>query len=106
MTRLLNAIKFHTASQDASAPVGRWGVVTGANGATVKVTLQPEGVQTDWLPLLSSMVGGGWGLVHIPPNGTPVFCIPDAGDHNNYVVAGATWSAASAPPGAAQGEAW
>ena len=106
MTRFLNALKTHAASMDASAPVGRWGVVTGANGTQVKVTLQPEGVQTDWLPLLSSVVGGGWGLVHVPPNGTPVFCIPDAGDHESYVVVGATWSTANQPPAAPQGEVW
>jgi phage baseplate assembly protein V len=107
MSRLLNALKTHAASMDAAAPVGRWGVVNGANGATVKVLLQPENVQTDWLPLASSMVGGGWGLVHMPPNGTQVFCMPDAGDHDSYVVIGATWSTANQPPaGVAQGEFW
>lgn len=107
--RFLNALKTHAAAMDASAPVGRWGVVTGANTSsmTVKVTLQPEGVQTDWLPLLSAMVGGGWGMVHVPPIGAPVFCLPDAGDDNSYVVVGSTWSAANRPPeGCAQGEFW
>jgi phage baseplate assembly protein V len=106
MDRLLNSLKFHSSSQDQSSPVGRWGIVTGSNGATVKVRLQPEDVQTDWLPLLSSTVGGGWGMVHIPPNGTQVFCIPDCGDTNNYVVVGATWSVKTPVPAAAQGEIW
>jgi phage baseplate assembly protein V len=104
--RLLNTLKMHSASQDHSMPVGRWGTVTGANGPMVKVTLQPEGVPTDWLPLLSSSVGGGWGMIHIPPNGTQVFCIPDAGDHNSYVVVGATWNVNAQAPAAAQGEVW
>ena len=94
---------------DSSQPVGRWAVVTGADtkSMTVKVTIQPEGVQTDWLPLVSSAVGGGWGMVHVPPVGTQVFCLPDAGDHNSYVVMGATWSAKNRPPAAVlQGEMW
>lgn len=94
---------------DAASPVGRWGVVTSANTATmvVKVLLQPEGVPTDWLPLLASAVGGGWGLIHVPPVGTQVFCIPDAGDSQSYIAAGATWSAGAAPPtGYNQGEIW
>ena len=106
MTRLLNAMKMHMASMDASAPVGRWGIVTSANGATVKVRLQPEDVQTDWLPVLSNMVGGGWGMIHVPAVGTQVFCIPDAGDADNYVVAGATWNTSNPPPAAASGETW
>lgn len=104
--RFANSIKMHAQAMDAQAPVGRWGTVTGAQGAMVKVLIQPEGVQTDWLPLLSAMVGGGWGLMHVPPNGTQVFIMPDAGDHENYVVVGATWSAQNQPPGAQQGEAW
>lgn len=107
--RLLNTIKTQAAAMDNTAPVGRWGLVTGANAAdmTVKVALQPEGVTTDWLPLASSMVGGGWGMLHMPAIGTPVFCLPDAGDDNSYVVMGATWSAANRPPaGHSQGEWW
>jgi phage baseplate assembly protein V len=109
MQRLLNAHKMHAAAMDSASPVGRWGIVISANPATmtVKVTLQPEGVTTDWLPLLSSAVGGGWGLIHVPPVGTQVFCMPDAGDGQSYIVVGATWSAASAPPaGYNQGEIW
>lgn len=91
---------------DRTAAAGRWGVVTGVDvsAPAVKVLLQPEGVQTDWLPILSHMVGNGWGMVHVPATGTPVFCIPDAADPNNYVVAGATWSTARTPPTSAQGE--
>lgn len=107
--RFINAMKMHAASMDAGAPAARWGTVTGVDTAsmTVKVMLQPEGVQTDWLPLASSMVGGGWGLVHAPATGTQVLCLPDAGDHTSYVVIGGTWSAGSLPPAnVKQGEFW
>ena len=36
----------------------------------VKVTIQPEGVETGWLPLKSLWIGNGWGL----------FCAPNIGD--------------------------
>jgi phage baseplate assembly protein V len=98
--RLLHAIRTQAGSMDAGAPVARWGVVNGAdpNSMTVKVMLQPEGVQTDWLPVASPMVGAGWGIAHLPANGTQVLCIPDAGDHTSYVVVGATWSTGVRPP--------
>jgi len=106
MSRLENAMRIRMQGDASTSTNCRWGIVNGAKDATVKVLIQPEGVQTDWLPLLSSAVGGGWGLVHVPPNGTPVFLIPDAGDHESFVVAGSTWSATNAPPAAAQGEVW
>lgn len=107
--RLLNVLQQHADNGRASMPVGRWGTVTSGdtNRMTVKVSLQPEGLLTGWLPLASSVVGGGWGLVHVPPVGTQVFCMPDAGDDNSYVVVGATWSTGARPPaGVLQGELW
>lgn len=106
MQRMLNALKVHTASQDAMAPVNRWGIVQSTNGMQVKVLLQPEGVLTDWLPIVSPMVGNGWGLCHLPPVGTPVLCAPDAGDHTSLVVLGSTWNTANQPPANPAGEMW
>jgi phage baseplate assembly protein V len=106
--RLTNALKMHAAAMDGTAPQAKWGIVQTVDAAsmTAKVLLQPEGVPTDWLPILSSFVGGGWGLVHVPASGTQVLCLPDAGDHDNYVIIGATWSTANRPPASAQGEFW
>jgi phage baseplate assembly protein V len=106
--RLLNSIKMHASSMDQSQPVARWGVVQSVDAAsmTAKVMLQPEGVLTDWLPIASSMVGSGWGLVHAPAAGTQVVCLPDGGDHESYVIIGATWSTAARAPASAEGEFW
>ncbi len=106
--RLLDSIRQHAGALDASRGVPRWGIVQSVNPAKMlaKVTLQPENVLTDWLPILSSTVGNGWGIVHPPAAGTQVLCLPDAGDHENYVILGATWSSAGPPPAAAQGELW
>lgn len=106
--RLLNSIRQHAASMDAGAAVAKWGIVTASDvNRGVRVRLQPEDVQTDWLPLASSMVGGGWGLVHVPPAGTPVLCLPESGDATNLIVIGSTWSASNRPPqNVAAGEFW
>ena len=107
--RLLNVLKTHAAAQDAGAPVMRWGVVQSVDtgSMTVKVTLQPENVLTDWLPIVSPMSGNGWGMIHPPSVGTQVVCIPDTGDSESYVILGSTWSTQGMPPsGAETGEFW
>lgn len=106
--RLQNAIRQHAASMDASGAVVRWGTVASNHPTdmTVKVLLQPEGATTGWLPVASSMVGSGWGIVHKYPVGTPVLCLPDAGDSGNLVVIGASWSKSRMPPAAPEGELW
>lgn len=101
-----NATRVRATADASTAPAVRWGIVNGAQGGMLKVRIQPEDVQTDWLPIMSAAVGGGWGLIHMPPNGTPVLLVPDTHDNQSYVVAGSTWSAQNQAPGAAQGEVW
>jgi len=59
MDRFLNAIKAHTGAQDAAAGQPRFGVVTSVDPAagTARVQLQPDGVLTGWLPVLSPWAG-------------------------------------------------
>jgi uncharacterized protein involved in type VI secretion and phage assembly len=107
--RFLNTLRTHAASQDAAAPVNRWGIVQSVDTSsmTAKVTLQPENVLTDWLPIVSPMSGNGWGLIHPPALGTQVLCAPDAGDGESYVILGGTWNTGAMPPaGVACGELW
>ena len=64
MDQLLNALKAQSAAQDATAGQPRFGVVSSVDPATgtARVQLQPEGVLTGWLPVLSPWVGAGWGI--------------------------------------------
>lgn len=50
----------------------RIGIVTGydPNTYSAKVQIQPEGLETGWIPVTSSWVGNGWGM----------FCPPSLGD--------------------------
>jgi phage baseplate assembly protein gpV len=116
MHTLANSLKIQAAAMDAQQGQSRWGIVSsvnsGPNGGpyTAKVRMQPEDVLTGWLPVLSSMVGAGWGMVSPPYPGQQVFVIPDCGDHAHGVIVGATWSQPAGnptpqPPGSVGGAA-
>ena len=108
MDRLLNTLKAQGASQDQAAGVPRFGIVTSVDPstATARVTLQPEGVLTGWLPLLTPWVGDGWGLVCPPSPGDQVLVFPQEGDAEHGMIVAASWSAKTAPPAAPSGEFW
>jgi phage baseplate assembly protein gpV len=106
--RLLNAIKGHSGAQDAAGGQPRFGNVTSVDPllGTVRVQLQPEGVLTGWLPLLSGWVGNGWGLSCPPSPGDQVLVLPQEGDAENGVVIGRAWSDSAAVPNTPTGELW
>lgn len=108
MDRLLNAIKGHSGAQDAASGQPRFGKVTSVDPAlgTVRVQLQPEGVLTGWLPVLSSWVGPGWGMSCPPNPGDQVLVLPQEGDAENGVVVGRAWSEGAAVPNTPAGELW
>ena len=108
MDRLLNAIKAHSGAQDAAAGQPRFGVVTSVDPAagTARVQLQPDGVRTGWLPVLSPWVGAGWGLSCPPSPGDQVLVLPQEGDAEHGVIAGRAWSAQAAGPATPVGELW
>jgi phage baseplate assembly protein gpV len=69
---LLNIIRRESARVHAQQANTRMGVVTSydPNQYAAKVLLQPEGIETGFLPVATEWVGNGWGL----------FCPPTAGD--------------------------
>jgi hypothetical protein len=100
MDRLLNALAIQAGSMDVQAGQPRWGVVQSFNPSnyTAKVTLQPEGVVTGWLPIVTPTFGAGWGLVSPLQPGQQVLVVPDTGDHDNGVILGGTWNTQSTVP--------
>ena len=108
MDSLLNALKAQGANQDQATGAPRFGIVTSVNPATAtaRVTLQPEGVLTGWLPLLTPWVGNGWGLVCPPSPGDQVLVLPQEGDAEHGLIIAASWSAKTSPPQAPPGEFW
>lgn len=93
---------------DRSSAQPRFAIVTSVDPArpAVRVSLQPEGVITGWLPILSPWVGAGWGLSCPPTPGDQVFVLSQEGDADNGVVIGRAWSDSATTPAAPSGELW
>jgi phage baseplate assembly protein V len=71
VNKLLNAMKLQAMMALAAQSTTRLGTVEAynPNDYTVKVSIQPEGVTTGWLPLASPWVGSGWGMFSPPALG-------------------------------------
>src|SRR3984957_6089650 len=84
----------------------RMGTVTSSNSqtATAKVLLQPEGVLTGWLPVLTQWAGSGWGMACPPSPGDQVLIIPQEGDAQHGLIVGRLYSNSVRPPAAGPGE--
>jgi phage baseplate assembly protein gpV len=77
----------------------RFATVTSYNPAdhTAKLTIQPEGTQTGWVPMPSGTAGGG-GAVSGPAIGQQVMTIPQDGFAEHPVVVAAYHSDENPPP--------
>ena len=109
MQRFLNAMKSHAAAMDRGAGQPRFGLVTSVDPQryAARVALQPEGVITGWLPILSGWIGAGWGLVCPPSPGDQVLVLPQEGNAEHGVIVGSSFSDLARPPqGAPAGEFW
>lgn len=108
MDAFFNAIKAQSGAMDQTVGQPRFGVVTSVDpaNATARVSLQPEGVLSGWLPVLSPFVGAGWGLVCPPSPGDQVLVIAQEGDAEHGIIVGRAFSANMAPPPAPAGEFW
>ena len=108
MDSFLNALKAQGAIQDQAGGAPRFGIVASVDPstATARVNLQPEGVLSGWLPLLTPWAGNGWGLVCHPMLGSQVLVIPQEGDAEHGLIIAASWSAQMAAPSAPTGEFW
>jgi uncharacterized protein involved in type VI secretion and phage assembly len=84
----------------------RMGTVTSSNSQTAmaKVLLQPEGVLTGWLPVLTQWAGSGWGMACPPIPGDQVLVIPQEGDAQHGLIVGRVYSNLVRPPQAEPGE--
>ncbi len=108
MDAFLNVIKAQAQALDQSSGQPRLGIVSSVDPTsyTARVLLQPEGVLSGWLPILSSWVGAGWGLACPPAPGDQVLVLPQEGVAEHGVIVGRLWSATRAAPGAPSGELW
>lgn len=108
MDAFFNALKAQAGAQDQMIGQARFGVVTSVDPAraTARVTLQPEGVLSGWLPVLSPWVGAGWGLSCPPTPGDQVLVIAQEGDGEHGVIVGRAYSETATAPATPVGELW
>ena len=108
ISRLSNAIKSHAADLDQSTGQIKIGTVTSVNfnNATARVLIQPDGVLTGWLPVLSQWVGDGWGIACPPTPGDQVLLVPQEGDAEQGIIIGRIFSKKQTTPSAPSGELW
>ena len=106
--RLSNAIKSHASSLDQSTGQIKFGTVTSVNSqnGTARVLIQPDGVLSGWLPVLSQWVGSGWGMVCPPNPGDQVLLVPQEGDLEQGIIIGRSFSKKQMPPVVPGGEFW
>jgi phage gp45-like len=106
--KLSNIIRSHAASLDQTAGQVKFGTVTSVNpnNATARVLIQPEGVLSGWLPVISQWVGNGWGLASPPSPGDQVLLVPQEGDAEQGIIIGRVFSLNQMPPAAPPGEFW
>lgn len=108
MDALLNAWKAHSGAQDLQAGQPRFGTVTSVDPekGTARVQLQPEGVLTGWLPVLSPWVGAGWGMSCPPSPGDQVLVLPQEGNAEHGLIVARGWSRSVPAPATPVGELW
>ena len=108
MELLWNMIKAGAGGLDGLAGTVRFGLVSSFDPSTfsAKVMIQPENIQSGWLPVMSPWVGNGWGLAAPLPPGTQVIILAQEGDAEQGVIAGAVWSSEDKPLAAPAGELW
>jgi phage baseplate assembly protein gpV len=99
MERMMAALGMRAAAMDGMTAQPRWGTVSSVNPAAmqVRVMIQPEGVESGWLPMVALATGSV--TVWAPPTlGQQVFMVPDCGSVDDYVVVGLGFSGTARPP--------
>lgn len=97
---LLNTHKLAAQGIAERTASARYGVIQSIDPANhaAKVTVEPEGVLTGWLPIKTTAIGNGWGIVSLPAPGTQVQLLPQEGDGEEWAVAGAVFDTEAMPP--------
>ncbi|WP_159098899.1 phage baseplate assembly protein V [Aquabacterium olei] len=108
MKQLLNTMRLQALMANAGRGVTRLGTVTSynPNDYSVKVSLQPEGVETGWIPLGSPWVGNGWGLFSPPAVGDMVHVEFQEGHPEAGIASLRLFSDEDRPLACPSGELW
>ncbi len=108
MRALLNSIAGRAQQAGASFTGTREGIITSYDPTeyAIKVTLQPDGAETGWIPLDSPWVGNGWGMAAGPMIGASIKIDFDSGNISNGSGGGQHYNDVDRCPGPPSGEFW
>ncbi len=106
MRGLLNAMRLQ--AQSGQLAHTRIGTVSAYNPANycAKVMIQPENVETGWLPVLSPWIGNGWGMFAPPTIGDLVEVQYQEGDFDAGMICLRFFNDADRPLSVPSGEFW
>ncbi len=107
MQAIINNLLMRAQAQSAASFVTRWGTVSGydPDNYAIKATLQPEGIETGFMPLLSPWVGPSWGAFFAPTLGAQVLVLFQEGAAQVPIGSLFAFSAAMPPVSVPSGEA-
>ncbi|MDW3683116.1 phage baseplate assembly protein V [Cupriavidus sp. CV2] len=107
--QLANILRAHAQMAQGEKTTHRVGQVTAydPNKYAVRVKFWPDTVESSgWIPMASTYVGAGWGLVAAPGIGDQVIVAFDREDQDAGVVVGRFFTDVEQPPAAPSGEFW
>jgi len=108
MAELTNVMRLQALRATAGKISSRIGQVISYNHAkfTVKVALQPDGLESGWLPIASPWTGNGWGMFAAPNIGDLVIVGFTSDDLNAGIVLGRLYYQDNRPLDVLTGEFW
>ena len=102
MDRFFNAIKLHADGAAQNSAYARMGTIQSYDpvNCAAKVTIQPEGVLSGWLPVGCMGVGPS-SVIAAPQIGDQVMLVPQEGDAEQWHISHRVFSVQAMPPTAA-----
>lgn len=104
--QLAEVMRRHGQAPGQSKSISRHGTVSSyqPNTHAVKVLLQPENIESNWMPLGALAVGNGWGICAAPQIGDQVLVLFVEGDFSTAVAVSRTFSISAPAPVLKAGE--
>ena len=108
MNQLLNIMAMRSAMAQSVFSGARQGIITAYDPKeyAIKVSLQPTGEETGWIPLSSPWVGNGYGFAAGPMIGAEVEVNFDSGTVGVGMAGGQFYNNEDRCPGPPSGELW
>lgn len=104
---LANAVRMQAQATAKGHQKSQWATISSYDGQlSVKVILQPQNVESEWMPLGCIGVGDSWGFAVGPNIGDQVYVEFPEGDVNSGVITARAHSVSHPPMPVPAGEIW